>query len=66
MPPLEEPVLFIDRSLGKHIIVNRLRAEGMKVEAHDDHLPPDAPDEQWLEFVAQRSWVAITRDRNIR
>lgn len=39
MPPLEEPVLFIDRSLGKHIIINRLRAEGMKVEAHDDHLP---------------------------
>ena len=28
-------------------IAERLRQEGLRVEIHDDHLPPDAPDEEW-------------------
>lgn len=62
----EEPVLFLDRNLGKHVIADRLRAEGMPVEVHDDHLPPDAPDEDWLAHVGRKGWVALTKDRNIR
>ncbi len=62
----EEPVLFLDRNLGKHVIADRLRAEGMSVEVHDDHLPPDAPDEDWLAHVGRRGWIALTKDRNIR
>ncbi len=65
-PPPDEPTLFLDRSLGKHIIADRLRSEGMKVEVHDDHLPADAPDEDWLALVGRNGWVAITKDRNIR
>ncbi len=65
LPP-DEPTLFLDRSLGKHIIADRLRSEGMKVEVHDDHLPADAPDEDWLALVGRNGWVAITKDRNIR
>jgi len=65
-PPPDEPTLFLDRSLGKHIIADRLRSEGMKVEVHDDHLPADAPDEDWLALVGRSGWVAITKDRNIR
>ncbi len=38
----------------------------MKVEVHDDHLPADAPDEDWLALVGRNGWVAITKDRNIR
>ena len=64
--PPPEPTLFIDRSLGKHIIADRLRTEGMAVEVHDDHLPQDAPDEDWIALVGHRGWVAITKDRNIR
>lgn len=37
--PQREPTLFLDRNLGKHIVANRLRSEGMAVEVHDDHLP---------------------------
>ena len=64
--PQPEPTLFIDRSLGKHIIAERLRAEGMAVEVHDDHLPQNAPDEEWIALVGRKGWVAITKDRNVR
>ena len=36
------------------------------MEIHDDHLPLDAPDEDWLELVGRNGWVAITKDKNIR
>ena len=60
MPPLEEPVYFVDRSLGKRVIAERLRDEGIKVEVHDDHLAQDAPDEEWVRLAADRGWVART------
>ena len=64
--PLPESTLFLDRNLGRHIIADRLRSEGMTVEVHDDHLPLDAPDEKWIALVGSMSWVAITKDRNVR
>ena len=64
--PQREPTLFLDRNLGKHIVANRLRSEGMAVEVHDDHLAPDAPDEDWIALVGRKNWLAITKDRNIR
>ena len=62
----EEPTLFLDRSLGRHIIADRLRQEGIKVEVHDDHLPNNSPDEEWIALVAERGWVALTKDRHLR
>ena len=38
----------------------------MGVEVHDDHFAIDAPDEEWIGSVAERGWVAVTKDRNIR
>lgn len=38
----------------------------MRVEIHDDHLPPDAPDEEWIALVGRNNWVAVTKDRNVR
>ena len=38
----------------------------MLVEVHDDHLPENAPDEDWIALVGRKGWVAITKDRNIR
>ena len=64
--PQPEPTLFLDRNLGRHIIADRLRVEGMAVEVHDDHFPPDAPDEDWIALVGAKGWVAITKDRNVR
>ena len=62
----DELVLFIDRNLGKHIVANALRTAGIRCEIHDDHLPQDAPDEEWLSLVGRKGWVAIGRDKNIR
>ena len=38
----------------------------MAVEVHDDHLPPDAPDEEWIALVGRKNWVAVTKDKNVR
>lgn len=38
----------------------------MRVEVHDDHLPPDAPDEDWIALVGRKGWVALTKDKNLR
>ena len=65
-PLLDEPVYFLDRSLGRNVVADLLRARGMTVEIHDDHLAQDAPDEEWIALVGRRRWVAVTKDRNIR
>ncbi len=33
---------------------------------HDDHLPQDATDAEWLHLVGKKHWIAIGRDKNIR
>ena len=38
----------------------------MRVEIHDDHLPPNAPDEDWIALVGRNGWIAVTKDKNIR
>jgi len=43
-----------------------LRAAGYGVEVHDDHLPMDAPDQEWIDLVGRKGWIAITKDKHIR
>lgn len=64
--PLDDFVFFIDRTLGRKAVAEALRAAGAKVEVHDDHLPQDARDEQWLAYVGEHNWVALTQDARIR
>lgn len=64
--PPDPRVLYLDRNLGKHVIASALQAAGHSVEVHDDHLPGDAPDEQWIKLVGDRGWIALTKDKNIR
>jgi predicted nuclease of predicted toxin-antitoxin system len=66
LKPHEKLVLFVDRSLGKQIIASALRKAGYSVEVHDDHFPPDAPDNLWLSDVSRRGWVVLTKDKRIR
>jgi predicted nuclease of predicted toxin-antitoxin system len=65
-PPENRPVLFIDRNLGRHVLSDNLRKAGIPCEVHDDHLPQDATDEDWLQLVGEKGWIAIGRDKNIR
>lgn len=65
-PDFKQAVVFLDRSLGRDIIAGILRAKDIKVEVHDDHLEQTSPDEEWIKFVAERDWIAITKDDRIR
>jgi hypothetical protein len=41
---LPEPfTFFVDRSLGRGIVVDELRAAGEIVEPHDEHFAPNTP-----------------------
>ena len=62
----DPPVFYLDRNFGRHRIADALREAGHAVEIHDDHLPIDAPDEDWIALVARRRWIALTKDKNIR
>lgn len=59
-------VYFIDRNLGKHKVADAMRSAGERVEVHDDHLPQNAPDEEWIQLVGEKGWLAVTKDKNIR
>jgi predicted nuclease of predicted toxin-antitoxin system len=65
-PQLSDLVLYLDRNLGRHLLAGKLRAAGYLVQVHDDHLPQNAPDEEWISLVARKRWIAITKDKNIR
>lgn len=42
---LREPfTYFVDRSLGRGLVVEALRAAKLEVHAHDDHFAQDTPE----------------------
>jgi hypothetical protein len=42
---LREPyAYFVDRSLGRNVVVEALRAAGETAHAHDDHFDKNTPD----------------------
>ena len=58
-------VFFTDRDLGRKF-PEILREADLTVERHAEHFAADCPDEEWLQAVGERGWVAITHDRRIR
>ena len=65
--PLEEQLtFFLDRQLGRHKMAGILRAAGLKVEVHDDHLPQNVTDPEWLTLAGKNGWIVVARDERIR
>jgi hypothetical protein len=60
-----EPTYFIDRDLGLRFAAD-LKTAGVRVERADDHFKNDTADEVWLPIVANKGWLAVTRDKRIR
>ena len=58
-------IYFTDRDLGNRF-PDILQDAGLKVERHADHFVHNAPDEEWLEEVSRRGWIALTHNRRIR
>jgi hypothetical protein len=65
-PPPEDPVFFIDRSLGKIDVPGALRAAGYVCQLHDDHFEQQTEDSVWLSNVAAKRWIVLTKDERIR
>ena len=63
---LSPPDLFIDRSLGRRKIPERLRQVHPNVIAHDDVFAQDTDDEVWLMEAGRRGWIVLTKDERIR
>ena len=64
--PPERLVFFVDRSLGRKIIPDALRAADEEVRVHDEFFPQDEKDEVWLAEVGRLGWVVLTKDKHIR
>lgn len=63
----ERPTFFLDRNLGNKIVCRALREAGVTVEVHSDHFPETEEDDTgWIADVAERGWVILTKDNQIR
>ena len=73
--PPESITFFLDRALGKHTVAKRLVQEGEKLKEtkikvrHLEDFPgfdQSTPDEEWLKFAGEKSFVVLTKDKRIR
>ena len=63
--PQPEYVFFTDRDLGRYVFPDRLEAAGLRIERHDTHfLKERTPDAVWMPFVAEKGWIALSRNRH--
>ncbi|OGJ97858.1 MAG: hypothetical protein A2487_21555 [Candidatus Raymondbacteria bacterium RifOxyC12_full_50_8] len=54
-PEPANPILFLDRNFGRHIVPEILRAQtDLQIEIHDDHFKPDAKDQEILAAIGRR------------
>lgn len=64
------PDLFLDRSLGRKIVPELLRAEGLRLGTLSEHygIPADEEiaDEEWLELAGSSGKAVLMKDTRIR
>jgi hypothetical protein len=64
---LEDFVLYLDENLDNcQPILDILLSDHVQHHRHRDHFPRGTADEVWLEFVAERAWVVLTKDKRNR
>jgi hypothetical protein len=66
----ESPHFFVDRSLGRIRVPDRLRAEGWTLTTLAEHygIPADEDieDVEWLALAGSRGWPVLMKDDRIR
>jgi hypothetical protein len=66
----EPPELFVDRSLGSHLLPDALRQAGFVVHTlasvYGEQEAQRVSDEDWIERAGQMDWVVLTKDDAIR
>ena len=63
------PEFFLDRSLGRHVVADALRAEGLLVQTLADRYPEEeefVDDEIWIHEVTTDGLVILMKDDRIR
>ena len=64
---LDDFVLYLDENLDNcQPILDALVSNRVLHHRHREHFSPGTPDEVWLQFVAERSWVVLTKDKRNR
>jgi hypothetical protein len=65
--PAQRPEFFLDRSLGRFAVADRLRAAGWQLVTFSEHgAGEQATDGQWIRDVAGRGWPILMKDKRIR
>jgi len=61
-------IYWVDRCLGSNIVPAALRSARIDVRTYADLYPndPKVQDADWIPQVAERGWVILTKDKNIR
>jgi PIN like domain len=66
----DDPEFFIDRSLGRRVVPDALRASGLVVHTmasvYGEPVAQRLRDEIWLREVGERGWVVLMKDDAIR
>lgn len=70
MPSASPPELFIDRSLGRHLVPDALRAAGAVVrvmaDVYGERIGQGLADEEWLREAGRHDWIVLMKDAKIR
>lgn len=70
LPSASPPEFFIDRSLGRHVVPDALRAAGAIVhvmaDVYGQRIGQGLPDEEWLLDAGERELVVLMKDAKIR
>ena len=66
----DSPQFFVDRSLGRTVVVDELRKVGLRVlsmaDVYGEQAGQELPDETWLADAGKNDWVVLTKDDAIR
>jgi hypothetical protein len=64
---LDDFILYLDENLDNcKSIVDALSVSCIQFERHTSHFARGEDDEIWLPFVAERSWIVLTKDKRNR
>lgn len=70
MPSASAPELFIDRSLGRHVVPQALRDTGATVhtmaDVYGERVGQGLSDGEWLRDAGEHGWVVLMKDAKIR
>ena len=64
---LDDFIIFLDENLHRcKPIVDALAESGVTCERHESHFSVGESDDVWLEFVSERGWAVLTKDKRNR